>query len=346
MTFGFIEHAEAGRIFTRREAEEVMEELLSGAVPTSAIVRLLSALNSRPYQVEEIVGFALAMRGRAAAVFARGKERPARLVDTCGTGGGYKGVFNISTAAAIVAAAAGARVAKHGNRSSRGGCGSADVVEALGVRIDGELERVGDAIREVGIGFIFARAAHASMRHAAEARQQMATRTVFNLLGPLTNPAGAEAQVVGVFSSDAVDLVARVLAELGVKRAFVVHGEDGLGEISISGETAVAEVAEGTIRGYRLTPADFGVREAPLETLRGGDARENAQIIRQILSSEAGPHRDIVAVNAAAALVASGVAENFRHGAELAQRAIHTGAAAATLAKLVEFMKTHPPADS
>src|SRR5882724_7745215 len=242
MTLSLIKRVEAGNVLSRAEAESVMEELLSGRVETADIARLLTAMNRRPVDVQELTGFACVMRRHATRVFAEGEARPASMVDTCGTGGDGSNTFNISTVAAIVAASAGARVAKHGNRAVSSRSGSADVLEALGVRIDLPFERYGRGIREIGIGFLFAQAAHTATRHAAPARKQIGARTVFNLLGPLTNPAGAQSQVLGVFSEDVIDLVAATLAELGVERAFVVHGAGGLDEISLSGETMVAEV--------------------------------------------------------------------------------------------------------
>jgi anthranilate phosphoribosyltransferase len=337
MTKSLIDGAVSGHIFSRAEAEAVMEELLSGRVETPDIVRLLTAMNKRPVRVEELAGFARVMRRHATPVFADGELRPEHLVDTCGTGGKGFATFNISTAAAIVAAAAGARVAKHGNRASHSGSGSADVIEALGVRIDLPVEHFGRAIREVGIGFFFARAAHAAARHAAPARKEIGARTVFNLLGPLTNPAGARAQVVGVPSAELIDLVAAALAELGVRHAFVVHGAGGLDEISLAGETRVAEVKSGGVRRFTVTPEDFGVSHAPIEAVRGGTAQENAATIRDIFSGKAGPARDIVVANAAAALVAANVAPGFLEGAKLATAALTSGAAAEKLAALVEF---------
>jgi anthranilate phosphoribosyltransferase len=337
MTKSLIDGAVSGRIFSREDAEAVMEELLMGRVETPDIVRLLTAMNTRPVRVEELAGFASVMRRHAAGVFAEGEPRPEHLVDTCGTGGKGFATFNISTAAAIVAAAAGARVAKHGNRASYSGSGSADVIEALGVRIDLPVEHFGKAIREIGIGFFFARAAHAAARHAAPARKEIGVRTVFNLLGPLTNPAGARAQVVGVPSSDLIDLVAATLAELGVERAFVVHGAGGLDEISLAGETLVAEVRDGSVRRFPIAPEDFGVSRAPMEAVRGGTALENAAAIRDIFAGEGGPRRDIVIANAAAALVAAGLAPSFGDGAQLAGAALDSGAAKEKLAALVDF---------
>lgn len=331
-----VEKIAAGGRLSRREAEAVMEELLGGRLGTPDIVRLLEGLRHREETVEELVGFAAAMRRHARSVFADG-ERPENLVDTCGTGGDGSGTFNISTAAALVAAAAGARVAKHGNRSVSSRSGSADVLEALGARIEIPLERSGAAIREIGFGFLFAPAAHAATRHAMPARRQLGGRTIFNLLGPLTNPAGAQAQVLGVFSEQVLEPMARALAELGARRAFVVHGAGGLDEISLCGETRVAEVREGAVRTHAVSPEDFGVARAPMEALGGGDAAANAALIRRIFEGEAGARRDIVTANAAAALVAAGAAGDFREAARLAAQAIDSGAARGKLGEFVAF---------
>jgi anthranilate phosphoribosyltransferase len=339
MTKTLIDGAVSGKIFSREDAEAVMEQLLTGRVETPEIVRLLMAMNARPVRVEELAGFASVMRRHAARVFVDGEPRPEHLVDTCGTGGKGFATFNISTAAGIVAAAAGARVAKHGNRASHSGSGSADVVEALGVRIDLPVEHFGKAIREIGIGFFFARAAHAAARHAAPARKEIGVRTVFNLLGPLTNPAGARSQVVGVPSPELIDLVAATLSELGAKHAFVVHGAGGLDEISLAGETQVAEVKDEGVRRFTVTPEDFGVMRAPIDAVRGGTALENAATIRDIFSGKDGPQRDIVIINAAAALVAAGVASGFAEGARLAAAALATGKAKEKLAALVSFTR-------
>jgi anthranilate phosphoribosyltransferase len=337
MTLALIDRVEAGHVLKRAEAEAAMEELLSGRVETAEIARLLAALNRRPVETQELAGFACVMRRHATRVFAEGEAAPTNMVDTCGTGGDGSNTFNISTAAAIVASAAGARVAKHGNRAASSRSGSADVLEALGVRIDLPFEQCGRAIREIGIGFLFAQAAHTATRHAAPARKQIGVRSVFNLLGPLTNPAGAQSQVLGVFSEDVIDLVAATLAELGVERAFVVHGAGGLDEISLAGETMVAEVRDGAVRRFTVTPEEFGVARAPLESIRGGTAAENAALIRRLLEGEAGPARDIVVVNAAAALVAAGIAANFREAAGLASFVISSGAAGEKLASLAAF---------
>jgi anthranilate phosphoribosyltransferase len=332
-----IEETIQGKILRAGEAEELMEELLAGRVGTPQTVQLLAALNARPCGAEELAGFARVMRRYAAQVFAPGELLPERMVDTCGTGGDDSGTFNISTAAAIVAAAAGARVAKHGNRAASSKSGSADVLEALGVRIDLPLAETGKAIREIGIGFLFAQTAHTAMRHVMPARKQIRIRTVFNLLGPLTNPAGARAQVLGVFSPQVLELVAETLLELGTERAFVVHGAGKLDEISLAGPTLVAEVSEGRVHRYEVAPEDFEIEPAPPDKIRGGSPAENAEMIHAIFSGEPGPPRDIVVINSAAALVAAGVADNFREGARLSQDAINTGAAKRKLAELAGF---------
>ena len=337
-----VDHAAAGNALSGGEAEEIMEELLSGRLATPQIVSLLSALNARPYRAEELAGFARVMRRHATRVFADGDALPERMVDTCGTGGDDSGTFNISTAAAIVAAAAGARVAKHGNRAASSKCGSADVLEELGVRIDLPFERIGEGIREIGIGFLFAQAAHTAARHAMPARKQMGVRTIFNLLGPLTNPAKAQAQVLGVFSADVLDAVAETLAELGTDHAFVVHGAGKMDEISLAGPTIVAEVRGGKVRKYEVTPEQFGRQPAPLEAIRGGSLQDNAAVIQRIFggvieNEEDRARRDIVVINASAALVAAGVVEDFRQGAEKAEQAIVSGAAAVKLEALRQF---------
>jgi anthranilate phosphoribosyltransferase len=342
MTGRLLEHVIAGGALSGAEAEELLEALLAGRMETPEIVQLLTALNARAYRAEELAGFARAMRRHAAKVFAEGETVPERMVDTCGTGGDGSGTFNISTAAAIVAAAGGARVAKHGNRAASSKCGSADVLEALGVRIDLPFERIGRGIREIGIGFLFAQAAHTATRHATQARKQIGVRTVFNLLGPLTNPAQAQAQVLGVFSEQVVDVMAGTLAELGTQHAFVVHGTGKLDEISLAGPTIVAEVREGTVRKYHVMPEDFGKKAAPLAAIRGGNAEDNAELLLELLEGsndgeEGRARHDIVVVNAAAALVAAGRAESFREGAELAEKAIRSGAAQAKLQELQKF---------
>jgi anthranilate phosphoribosyltransferase len=336
-----IERAVAGEDLDRAIAEAAMDAILDGRASDAQIAGLLTALRMKGETVDELVGFARAMRRRAAALFPAGRPRVAGpLVDTCGTGGDASGTFNVSTAAAFVVAGAGVAVAKHGNRSISSRCGSADVLEALGVHIELAPERVAAAIEQVGIGFLFAPAVHASMKHAMRARRELRTRTAFNLLGPLTNPAGASAQVVGVFQGEFTELVAAALAELGCGRAFVVHGADGMDEISLSGETLVAELGGGTVRSYTVVPEDFGLRRAPSEALAGGDAATNARIIRRIFRGEFGPPRDIVIANAAAALVAAGKARDWLDGVRLAAESIDSGAAGGTLDALVEFTRS------
>jgi anthranilate phosphoribosyltransferase len=336
MMQSLIKKVEAGSDLSRQEAELAMEEILSGRSDEEAIVALLTALRAKGETVGELVGFARAMRRHAMPVFADGSRPDAVLVDTCGTGGDSSGTFNISTAAAFVAAGAGVHIAKHGNRSISSKCGSADVLEALGVSLDVPPEKVGAAIHAIGIGFLFAPALHTAMRHAMPARRRLG-RTVFNLLGPLTNPAGARAQVAGVFSEKVVEKVALVLSELDVERAFVVHGAGALDEISLSGETTVGDVHRGVARIYQVTPEDFGLERAPLEAISGGDAAHNAALIRAILSGETGPRRNIVVANAAAAIVASGRAADFLEGAQLAAASIDTGEARKKLDSLIEI---------
>ncbi len=335
-----IRTVEARENLTGREAQAAMEELLSGRASDAQIVSLLAALRAKGETVDELVGFATAMRRHALPIFDSGRRPSGTLVDTCGTGGDAKGTFNISTAAAFVVAGAGARVAKHGNRSFSSRCGSADALEALGVNLAVPLERIGAVIEQVGIAFLFAPAVHTAMKHAAAARRQLGGRTVFNLLGPLTNPAGASAQVLGVFAAGLTELLASALGELGVERAYVVHGADGLDEISLSGETHVAEARDGRVRSYRVAPEDFGLARAPLAALAGGDAAENARIIRRVLQGEPGPRRDIVLANAAAALVAAGLAAGFLEGARLAAQAIDSGGARTKLDQLIAFTRT------
>ena len=331
-----IRKLELGVDLSRQESENAMEEILSGRSDEESIVALLAALRAKGETVGELVGFARAMRRHVIPVFPDGTRPNELLVDTCGTGGDSSGTFNISTAAAFVAAGAGVRVAKHGNRSISSKCGSADVLEALGVRLDIPPERVGASIREIGIGFLFAPALHTAMRHAMPARRRLG-RTAFNLLGPLTNPAGARAQIAGVFSDKVVEKVALVLSELDVERAFVVHGAGGLDEISLAGETAVGDVRAGTMRIYQVTPEDFGLERAPLEAIAGGDAAGNAEIVCGVLAGEKGPRRDIVVANASAAIVASGRAADFLEGAQLAAASIDSGAARQKLEALITF---------
>jgi anthranilate phosphoribosyltransferase len=336
-----------GQDLSRREAENAMEDMLSGRAPAIEIAQFLAALRFKGETVDELVGFATAMRRHATPIFAPGQRAPEPLVDTCGTGGDACGTFNVSTAAAFVVAGAGVHVAKHGNRSISSHCGSADVLEELGVRIDLPPDRVGRAIEEIGIGFLFAPAVHAATRHAMPVRRELKVRTVFNLLGPLTNPAGASAQVAGVYDASFTELMAKALGELGVRRAFVVHGADGLDEISLSGETSVAELRDGVVRSYTVVPEDFGLPRAPLEAIRGGDVKDNAKIIHRVFgrpghAHEHGSHRDIVLANSAGALVAAGRAKDFLEGVRCAAESIDSGAARARLEALIAFSQSEP----
>ena len=329
---------------SREEAHRVMTEVLAGKCTDAQIAALLVALHMKGETVEEIVGFAEAIRQAATALLVHqnstvdvsGTERDA-LVDTCGTGGDASGTFNISTATALVVAGAGVRVAKHGNRSVTSKCGSADVMEALGVNISLPPARIAACLDEVGIAFLFAPAIHSAMKYVQPARRELRLRTVFNLLGPLTNPAHASAQVVGVYSADLVEKLAEALSMLGLRRAMVVHGQDGLDEITITTSTRVAEVRDGSVRTFEVTPEDFGLRRASLEEISGGDAPGNAAIISEILAGQRSPRRDIVLLNASAALVAAGKANHLAEGVPLAAASIDTGAAARKLEALVRF---------
>jgi anthranilate phosphoribosyltransferase len=332
---------------SREDARKVMSEVLAGQCSDAQIAALLVALHMKGETVEEIVGFAEAIRAAAvpldlranSVLDASGTGRDA-LVDTCGTGGDASGTFNISTATAFVVAGAGVRVAKHGNRSVTSKCGSADVMEALGVNINLPTERISDCLEEVGIAFLFAPAMHSAMKHVQTARRELRLRTVFNLLGPLTNPARATCQVVGVYSADLVEKLAEALSMLGLHRALVVHGSDGLDEITITGSTRVGEVRDGQVHTYEVTPEEFGLQRATLEEIAGGDAAHNASLIREVLAGKKSARRDVVLLNAAAALVAAGRADHLRHAVPLAAHAIDSSAALGKLEALIAF-STH-----
>jgi anthranilate phosphoribosyltransferase len=328
----------------REQAREVMAEVLAGKCTDAQIAALLVALHMKGETVEEIVGFAEAIRAAAlpfklretSAVDLSDTERDA-LVDTCGTGGDASGTFNISTATALVAAGAGVRVAKHGNRSLTSKCGSADVMEALGVDIHLSADRLAACLEEVGIAFLFAPAMHSAMKHVQAARRELRLRTVFNLLGPLTNPAQASAQVVGVYSAELVEKLAEALSMLGLRRALVVHGLDGLDEITITAPTRIAEVRGGSVHSYEATPEEFGMKRATLADISGGDPAANAAIIRRVLGGEKSPRRDVVLLNAAAAIVVAGKKEHLADALPLAAQSIDGGAAARKLEALVQF---------
>lgn len=335
----------------REEARDVMGEVLAGKCSDAQIAALLIALRMKGETVEEIVGFAEAIRAAAAplpisrngadalAVSGTGRDALAEesLIDTSGTGGDASGTFNISTATALVTAGAGVRVAKHGNRSISSKCGSADVVEALGVNIQLTPERAAQCLREVGICFLYAPNLHPAMKQVQGVRRELRMRTMFNLLGPLTNPARANGQVVGVYSLELVEKLAEALSMLGLRRALVVHGLDGLDEITITGKTRVAEAREGSVRSFEVEPEEFGFARASLEEISGGDATANAAIIRAVLGGEKSARRDVVLLNAAAALVAAGKAEHIAGAIPLAAQSIDSGAAAGKLAALVRI---------
>lgn len=322
------------------EADAAMLEILRGDSTPALTASLLTALRMKGETVDEVTGFARAMRASAVSVRPE-KTPPERLVDTCGTGGDGGKTFNISTAAAFVVAGAGVAVAKHGNRSISSRCGSADVLEQLGVNVDLAAEHVARSIDETGIGFLFAPRMHPAMKHAGPVRRELGMRTVFNMLGPLSNPAGAAIQVTGVYEDRIVPLAARVLANLGTRRALVVHGSDGMDEITLTGPTRFAEVRDGAIRQDTLSPRDFGLELASPASLAGGDAAANAQILSSVLGGQRGAARDVVVLNAGAALCIAGLADGWSAGAALAAESIHSGAAARKLAALAEFSRAH-----
>ncbi len=325
----FLHRASSGTHLTAEEAYQAMSALLAGSASDSVIAAFLIALKMKGETAAELAGFARAMRERMIAV-----DAGADVIDTCGTGGDGSGTFNISTAAAIVTAGAGARVAKHGNRSLSSSSGSADVLEALGVRISMTPLEAACAVREIGLGFLFAPHLHPAMKFAQPVRRELKMRTVFNLLGPLANPAGARRQLIGAPSPESAELMAAALAHLGAVRAFVVHGHGGLDEISTTGPTQVWEVVGERVTRYEWTPANFGLTADSLDELAGGDAAHNAEIIRALLGGKPGPPRNIVLANSAAALVLAGLAEDLSTGMALASQAIDSGAAARVLERL------------
>ena len=320
-----------GRDLTRSEARAVMDEIMAGNATPAQIGGFLVALRVKGETADEIAGCAEAMRGHVLAV------RPVRddLVDTAGTGGDGARTFNISTAAALVAAAAGAAVAKHGNRAVSSASGSADVLEALGFELEAEPAHIARSIDDLGFGFLFAPSHHPAMRHAAPVRKELAARTVFNVLGPLTNPAGARAQVVGVYAPELVPTIARVLSQLGARRAFVVHGAGGIDELSPAGPNLVHEVVDGDVHEREIDPRDFGIGPCDPAELVGGAPDENAAVIRAILGGANGAKRQAVLLNAAGAIAAGGHARDLREGYALAAEAVDSGAAAERLDALI-----------
>lgn len=328
----FVARVVAGHRLTEDEAGEAMGAIMDGEATPAQIGGLLAAMAVRGESEDEIVGFARAMRGRGLALRSRG------AVDTCGTGGDGAGTFNISTVASLVVAGCGVPVAKHGNRAVSGRCGSADVLEQLGVRIEAPLDVVQRSLDEAGWAFLFAPAFHASTRHAAVPRRELGVRTVFNLLGPLTNPALPEAQVVGVPRPELTELMARCLARLGVRRAWVVHGS-GLDELSPAAATRVSECVDGEVRTFVVHAAETGCAPCAVEDLAGGDAAHNAALARRVLEGENGPPREAVVLNAAAALLVAGRAADLRAGAALARESLDSGAAGSVLARVVEIAR-------
>lgn len=323
----------AGKNLSESEAESVMEKIMSGQATPAQIGGFLVALRQKGETVEEVTGFARAMRHNAITI----SPRQNLLVDTCGTGGDGAHTFNISTTAAFVVAGAGLAVAKHGNRSVSSQCGSADVLESLGVNLALSPEGVAASIDKVGIGFLYAPRLHPAMKHAIGPRREMGVRTVFNILGPLTNPAGAQAQVLGVYDEELTEMMAQVLNSLGSRAAFVVHGAGGLDELSTIGPNRVSQLRDGQVQTYTLDPSEMGFSPATLSDLRGGDVEENASLTRKVLRGTRGPRRDVVLLNAAAALTAGGLAGDVPEGLSLAAKSIDSGAAQAKLEKLVAF---------
>jgi anthranilate phosphoribosyltransferase len=323
-----------GRSLSEDEAAAVMRDIMSGEATPAQIGAFLVALRAKGETVDEITGMARVMREHALSVPTAGLSG---LVDTCGTGGDASGTFNVSTAAAFVVAGAGGRVAKHGNRAMTSACGSADVLEALGAKIDLNPEQVAQCIRDVGIGFMFAQTFHPAMKHVAGPRREIGIRTVFNILGPLTNPAGAAHQLLGVARPELAPLLAQALGRLGVRHALVVHGHGGLDELSLSGPSTVHELRDGALREYNISPKEVGLAEAPNEAARGGSPEENAAALRAVLDGDTGPLRDITLLNAAAALVAADLASDLKEGVRLAARAVDSGAARDKLAAFVKL---------
>ncbi len=327
----------SGARLTAEQTEAAFDVIMEGAATPSQVGGLLMAMRVRGETVEEIVGATRAMRGRMLRVHA-----PEGAIDTCGTGGDGAQTLNISTAVALVAAGCGVPVAKHGNRALSSKSGAADVLEALGVNVDAPADAVGRAFEEAGVSFLFAPAHHGATRHAGPARRELGTRTIFNLLGPLSNPAGTRRQLLGVFAPQWLVPFAEVLRVLGSERAWIVHGHDGLDELTTTTQSSVAELRDGEIRQFEVTPEQAGVARATLDDLRGGDARDNAAALRALLDGEAGPYRDIVVLNAAAALVVADRADGLARGADLARRALDSGAAAARLEALVRVTNGVP----
>jgi len=317
------------------EMSQMLSEIFSGEITDAQVGAFMAALATKGETFEELAGAAKAMRRKARRI----QNSAAAIIDTCGTGGDSVDTFNISTTTAFVVAGCGVTVAKHGNRSVSSSCGSADLLEALGVKIDTDPEIVEEALAEIGIGFLFAPIYHGAMRFAAKARKEVALRSIFNMLGPLTNPAAANCQLLGVYAPELTEMFAQALRLLGAKRAFVVHGHDGMDEISVCAPTRVSELKDGLIRTYDISPEQFGLQSGNIEDLKGGAPETNAAITDRILAGEKGAQRDIVLLNAAAALAAAGRAQDFKDGIRLAETAIDGGAARTKLQALAKFTR-------
>jgi len=334
-----IAKAASGRDLSQEEMVSVMDQIMEGQATPAQIGALLMALRIKGESLPEITGAAQVMRAKASPVPTRAREQGEVLLDIVGTGGDGAGTFNVSTTAALVAAGAGVRVAKHGNRAVSGSCGSADLIAALGIPLDLGPEEIGLCVDQVGIGFLFAPVLHSAMRHAVAPRREIGLRTIFNLLGPLTNPAGADVLLVGVYQAQLTTPLARVLGRLGVRSALVVHGHGGLDEISISGPTRVSRLQGGRVSEITITPEQFGLGRAGLEEVSGGDPHTCRRHTLAVLHGQPGPRRDMTLMNAAAALVAAGLAQDLRQGVELAARSIDSGAALAKLEALTALAR-------
>ncbi len=319
---------------SERQTEEVFEYIMTGRATPAQIASLITALRMKGETVDEITGAAKVMRKKALKI-STGKEKT--VVDTCGTGGSGKNIFNVSTVAAIILAACGVRVAKHGNKSASGRCGSADILEYLGVKIDITPKKVEKCVKEIDIGFLFAPLFHKAMKYAAVSRKETGIRTIFNLMGPLANPAGASCQVIGVYDGDLTETMAKVLGKLGVKKAFVVHGTDGVDEVSTGAKTKVSELKNNKVRTFFIRPEDFGVKRASLDLLTAGNIRKNAAAIREVLSGQSGPARDIALVNSSVGLIVAGKVSGYKAGMKMASEAIDSGRARSKLEELIKF---------
>lgn len=327
----YLERVMSGEDLSQQDAMAAFDFIMTGEATPAQIAGLIVALRIKGESVEELAGAAASMRRHAVLIDAGGMP----VVDTCGTGGDDSGSFNISTAAALVTAGAGVPVAKHGNRGITSGCGSADVLKALGVDLEIQPEQVEECIREAGIGFLFAPKLHPAMKHAMGPRKELGVRTIFNMLGPLTNPAGAKGQIIGVFDPKLTEPFAKVLQLLGSRRAFIVHGHDGMDEITVTADTRISELVDGTVKTYEFDPLRYIDDYAESTALKGGNPETNASMIRDVLAGTKGAPRDIVCLNAAAAIVAGGKADRFEDGWDLARASIDDGKAGAALEKLI-----------